>query len=677
MAEDSFTPEETHPEADDRRKKTDQERADANAPVQPKADPTFLSRLYDLLSLGGIFILTLLLAAQVLPGLHWERMLWFPDEFRQADILRGLMDGDWFRLRLNGEFHPDSPPLYFWFLAALKQVLGLAYLTDMDKSPDYATLILWGAAVSGLLLLWSVFALASRAIRLNRQESLAAGCILLSALGPIFYRHSGQDLLFAALITLSLLFLCQGLPQERAHLRLGLGFVCSSLAMLTGGWLGLGLPLLSAVLFCLWLGRPLRFLKPDFLLSLLLSLLPVLLWLGYLWSSGDSGLVLDILEQARQKTAGHPKAHPWWYYLATMPLFWLPWSILPLLGLFSPFQGLKQARTKKNQGTAFAWIALLAGLILLSALSHKEDAALLILLGPLAALSGRSAVSLTPWKSTLLQRFFALFFLSLASLCVFLPVFFSGHLPGPLSRLAALPLPAWPVKLEGVFILLVLLLAGLTLCCIVKTRRPEGSILILTLILSASAYPMGRFILPSLDPLLGVKESTLEIRRHAESGYTPVTFGLPSGILAYYAGKNIPEVRNQGELQEFRSRHSKVLLVLPQDERQPQGFNEQKRFWVLNREYVLLLEKPVTEWRPPDLPTQRENARPIPEPATEIASEPNSEPHTETTLEPLSEPSAEILLEPLPEQNAELPPEPIMEQNAVESPEETPGQMPE
>ncbi|MDR2503873.1 MAG: hypothetical protein LBD82_05770, partial [Deltaproteobacteria bacterium] len=236
----------------------------------PLAEPTFLSRLYDLLALGGLLILSLILLAQVLPGLPGTRALWFPDELRQADILRGLLRGEWFELYLNGEPYQQIPPLYFWLMAALHK--GLA-LVGLYVGEDIAPLLFTGTALSGLLMLWAVFALASGAARLDRRGSFAAGCVLLSAFGS-FFHYANPDLLFAALVILSQTLLYQGLIRRRAPLRLGLAFACTALAIMTKGWLGLYLPLLSAALFCLWSGRPWRLFKPDFLFGLLFALLP-------------------------------------------------------------------------------------------------------------------------------------------------------------------------------------------------------------------------------------------------------------------------------------------------------------------------------------------------------------------------------------------------------------------
>jgi hypothetical protein len=71
-------------------------------------------------------------------------------------------------------------------------------------------------------------------------------------------------------------------------------------------------------------------------------------------------------------------------------------------------------------------------------------------------------------------------------------------------------------------------------------------------------------------------------------------------VLTCYAGQNIAETNAWAELESFMASHPKTLLAMPASrweewERSPK-LVEVMRFWMLSREYVLLLRHPPESW---------------------------------------------------------------------------------
>lgn len=568
--------------------------------VDSGPEPTVLSRLFNSLALGAVFVLTAVFLLQVVPGLQSGRLLWFSDELRQADVLAGVFNGDWLQIYLNGQLYQEAPPLYFWFLMGLHKLLLLG---GADLGADYARLLYTGAAVSGLLLLWATYGLARSTAHLDRRGSFAAGCVLLSVLFlQFFFHYSSLDLFFAAFIVASHIFMYKALMRERAPLCMGLAFLCAAVALMSKGALGLALPVLSAVLFCLWRGRPRRLLRGDFLLGLVFALLPAVVWLGSIWAMGQHDLVLKMLrEQIWIKAFGDAwHKGPWWYYLAVLPALWLPWSLalvtLPWHRLLSRTARakLRSARSGERQGLAFVWLFFLGAFALISLLQHKQPVYLVPLMGPLAVLTGRAVLQLSPMRSTVLQRLMALFFFLLSVSFVLLPVYYSGNIPTFFSWLEKLDLPPWELKINGIFLLAVIMLATTCLLIgVVKARRPESTLLVLLLSATLFSFPLSTMTMPSLDAVVSSKAASVEIRRYADLGYYPVSFKVYDGVFSYYAGIIVNESDNWAEFDHIVAEHQKIIVAMSasrwKDWTRHPGFTEIMRFWMYSNEYVLLL----------------------------------------------------------------------------------------
>lgn len=215
--------------------------------VEQAMPPSMASRLYTVFALLPLLWLTLAVILQTLFSLN-ARDLWVGEETLNAALFGNLLNhGTGMALSLNGEPFLDKPPLYFWFLRGLYEVVRT----------DGPMLHFTAAALSCLLYLWAVLGLGRCVGRLDGRSNFASGIISLSTVAVMaLARHAGSDLLFAALITASLILLYRSFVSPGGSpTGMVFAFMLAGAATLTQGPAGLAIPVLSLLLFALWRGN--------------------------------------------------------------------------------------------------------------------------------------------------------------------------------------------------------------------------------------------------------------------------------------------------------------------------------------------------------------------------------------------------------------------------------------
>jgi 4-amino-4-deoxy-L-arabinose transferase-like glycosyltransferase len=398
------------------------------------------------------------------------RELWFSDEIRYANAFQNLVGaGKWIVLSLNGQAYPDKPPLYFW-------VLDLLRLAHPAIDP---ALFMLGAALSGLVFLLAVQFLA-RTVGADRDETLAASLILLTNFYFIGLTHySRMDLLFAALIALSLACLYRAWQAEESIPWSVAGFALSGLATLTKGPLGIVFPLLTSVLFLAWQRRLRRLRSRDVLIGAAALAAIVLAWLAAALLVEGTGFIENIFHkqiyQRAVETWHHPQ--PVYHYLLTLPLAWLPWTLLPAVANWRALVGSWRDRPltdcrAHDQGRAFLWIFAGSGFVFLSILSIKIVVYLLPLFAPLAILAARTLLTLDERRKRLL--FAAVGVLLLA-----------------LGLAAAAGEPFYPLPLKGLALAVVVLLGTGHVLFQHRSLGRRSLLLVLLIGLTAFIQPAG------------------------------------------------------------------------------------------------------------------------------------------------------------------------------------------
>ena len=263
-------------------------------------------------------------ALLLLPGLGLVDA-WAPDEPRYLEVaeeLRAMERGpsDLVLLHLNGRPYDQKPPLYFW-LAALAGAPAGRVTEGAARLPS----ALAGVAVVALTL--------GLGARLLGGPTGTLGAALLVTVFSFSHlaRRVQLDVLLAAFETAALALFWRidrgigrrGLQVSALHALLGL-------AVLTKGPVGFLVPLLVATAY-LASERRLRELGRAFpLWALPLSLGPGIAWIVAAQAVAPAGFAEGALGEnlLGRFFQGTSHARPFYYYLYTFPLDFLPWTLL-------------------------------------------------------------------------------------------------------------------------------------------------------------------------------------------------------------------------------------------------------------------------------------------------------------------------------------------------------------
>lgn len=583
-----------------------------------RIEPGFAQRAFQFLSYAGLPVLLALVALMTLQEMFTLRSLWFSDEVRHADVYMRLLGGDWLVLSLNGLPYPDKPPLYFWFLRGLDAIPGV----------DEPRLFFLGTAISAMLFTASVWLLA-RATGHDRRVAFAAG---LMTIGCMFVagltQYPRMDLMFAAVINLSLICLYRGWIKPSAPLWLTFGFVLAGVATLIKGPLALAFPLLSSILFLIWRGSPGRMNGRDGLVGFALMLFMLLAWMGALLFQGESIYLKEILgpQIAGRMVNSWHHAMPWWYYLAALPLVWLPWTFLALfINWWRAARSVPAAwkARKEAGGRGWLWIVLISGVVALSLVSGKIAIYLLPLMPALAVLSARALLNLTPRRSRWFFLMLAVF-LGLLGLILIAAHFNSVLLPlAPETWFAKIPAVAHAYldNISGLlFMGLVLLVLSALLIFFSRRSLPGGALLLTALGLIAMMESYALLVAPSLDTMLSPKAQAAAMAEYVHKGYAAASYRVYPGVYSYYLNNRlafldfgeegnelerrtalIQDIDNRDDLDAFLAEHPHAVVVMREKdwakwENKPGYLQVVERQWMVDQPYVLMMQdRPETD----------------------------------------------------------------------------------
>jgi len=333
----------------------------------------FLDRERILLLLFGLVLF--------LPGLG-RHDLWNPDEPRSAEVAREMLDtGSYLVPHLNGELYSDEPPLHFWTISSMGLLRG-----QLDEATVRLPSAL--AAIASSLL---VFSLGLRLF--STRVAWIAALVFMTSYKVLWQGRTGQvGMLLTFWITLGIYFWVRGTLEDRPGLTL-LFFVALGLGTLTRGLEALLPPVLTICVFLLMTGqvKHLRrlMLGPGPLIWLIVTLawlVPAIATVG-LSNLGDLLITEPFQPLFASGSSSHLVGHfkPWYYYLTTIPVDFLPWSFLfPATAWIA----WRRARGEARQWVVFllAWVAVT--LILFSLSPVKRSVNVLTMFPALALLVG-------------------------------------------------------------------------------------------------------------------------------------------------------------------------------------------------------------------------------------------------------------------------------------------------
>ncbi|MCP8465786.1 glycosyltransferase family 39 protein [Pseudomonas sp. ZM23] len=391
-----------------------------------------------LLLLGGLLFFTAL-------GNH---ELQGSTEPRVAGIAMEMyLDHDWVTPRLNGLPFLEKPPLSLWLDVTAMHLFGPTALA-----------VRLASAFAGLLCTLLLYGALKRIGRPSALALLAAVLLMTTASFWSNARQVGEDALLALGVTLALLSFLQAWlapPGRPAHwLAFAVGI---AIATLSKGVLGLALPGVVIFACLLWDSLTHRrlaigaWLRP--LLWTLLGLVPLVVWLLFLYRAGGSAALQEILWtnsvgrfNGSFSEAGH--FEPFYYYLMRLPQAFLPWNLLLYLGLWH-----FRKRLVRDRHLLFFCLWLAAQFTLLTLASSKRMVYLMSLAPAAAVIAAEYAdVLLRGWRTS--QSIAARRARAAAlALAVLVPCFYLGYAlliePRADRQESFLPLTEWIRQLEA------------------------------------------------------------------------------------------------------------------------------------------------------------------------------------------------------------------------------------
>lgn len=315
-------------------------------------------------------------------------------EARVSGIAMAMhLDNDWVVPRLFREPFLEKPPLSLWLDAGAIRLFGAS-----------TGAVRLASAFAGL---FSVMLLYGMLRRFGRPQTLAFSAALILATMASYWgnvRGVGEDSLLSLGVTAALLGFYQAVRPEREGSSIWAWALFTAgmvIATLSKGVLGLAMPgiVIFVYLFSTSLmDKRLRlgdWLKPA--LFTLLALVPLLIWLGFLFQRGGMQAVGEVLWtnsvgrfSGSFVEAGHYE--PFYYYLAKLPEAFLPWNILVYLGLWHFRKSLV-----RNRYRLFFSVWLVAQFTLLTLASSKRTVYLMAVTPAAAVLAAEYARVLLEW----------------------------------------------------------------------------------------------------------------------------------------------------------------------------------------------------------------------------------------------------------------------------------------
>lgn len=318
-------------------------------------------------------------------------------EARVAGIAMAMhLDNNWVVPQLFREPFLEKPPLSLWIDAGAIRLFG---------GTTWAVRL--ASAFAGL---FSVMLLYGMLRRFGRPQTLAFSAALILATMASYWsnvRGVGEDSLLTLGVTTALLAFYQAVRPDRQGPSTGAWALFTAgmvVATLSKGVLGLAMP--GIVIFAYLASTSLmdkrlqigNWLKPA--LFTVLALVPLIIWLGFLYQRGGMQAVDEVLLtnsvgrfSGSFVEAGHYE--PFYYYIAKLPEAFLPWNILVYLGLWHFRKSLV-----RNRYHLFFSVWLVAQFTLLTLASSKRTVYLMALTPAAAVLAAEYARVLLDWLKT-------------------------------------------------------------------------------------------------------------------------------------------------------------------------------------------------------------------------------------------------------------------------------------
>lgn len=519
-----------------------------------------------------IYFLSLAVCATLLffAGLG-KRDLMKPDEPRVAGIAAEMArSGELVVPRLNGDPFLEKPPLYFWTLSAVFNLLGESSYTARIASAL--------AAICGVAL---VFILA-RSIGLSPLTAFIAGFVLATSCEYFSLgRRCLIDMMLCLFTTATMVCFFHASRSLPGRAPWYVGFVMSlSCAVMTKGLVGLAIPV-SAL--SIWLLVEKNFSRRAWYLLLIssaLSFIPIGIWIWFLYNDlGWNGIYEIIWTNNFGRFIGSYQQHiaPFYYYIKKFPEQFLPWTFFLPIALIHHFREIRKQR-KSFSLFLLAWFGVP---FLLLSISAGKRGMYLLPLYPAAALLVGTAIGRVLEGGEAPARWFSLsseilvlvlisVSLAFSGVCIYFGRSFSIWLPASISGLCL-----------GVF-------------AYRRIRRKDLTgffkILVVVLLVLYPTFDIG--IMPIFNHGKSYKPLFQYCKNLSSEGFR-VSLFKPSerirGAAVFYLGKTIPVLKEEANLKNFlRSEENGVVVSREKSVQKLKSLYIMKRFNIDNEIYIVV-----------------------------------------------------------------------------------------
>lgn len=311
--------------------------------------------------------------------------LWPADEPRYAQVAREMRDsGDYLTPRINGEPYNEKPPLLFWAIAAASKPFG-GVTAVSARIPS---------VVSALVVVALTYLLAAR---LYDPRVAFWSALLLITANRFWWQatHAQIDMLLTAFMT-GCLYAFWRWHQERRPAWLWVFYACSAAGVYAKGPVGIIFPLL--LIFAYYWRRPEPRKQTHWVWGVLAVAVLIALWFvpARIAASREAETVVHqaVASNLFHQTVGRfilgvSKAQWPWYYLETLPVDWLPWSLFLPWTLYYVW---KRRRESSEMRFLLCWIV--PAFVFFSISIGKRALYLLPLYPAMAILIARSVLEL-------------------------------------------------------------------------------------------------------------------------------------------------------------------------------------------------------------------------------------------------------------------------------------------
>ncbi len=477
----------------------------------------------------GMILLSCLAIALFFTGLG-SRDFWAPDEGDFAQVARELED-DFVVPRLNGKPYAEKPPLYYYVLYASGKIQPWLKEEISFRVPS---------ALFALALACALFA--TVAWLSDRKRALYASLIFVSS--PLVYwqaRYVQVDMVFSAFLCLSLFSFLWFFAKERT----GCLYLCAVFlggAFLTKGPLALVLTLPPMLAFSFLAKRKTPFpLLHAGAASLLFAAIVMPWYVAVYLKEGPSFLYENVVRQNLLRfSEAWSHRRPFYYYLTTLPMDFLPWSLFLPLGIYRAFKERKESLL-----ILFLLIFSTWAFLFLSVSSGKISKYMLPLV---PALSVFSALALEG-PSALYQKIVG--------------VLLSTALLVAAGVLVAGP-KMIPAQLRNECILFSVLFAGGGVAILFAVRRSARDLWVALFSLVCASFLLANIILyEKIDSFKSPRPLAAEVKRIVSDGRPWLYYGSMRGVYVYYVGQralHVDEHDTKG-LREVGRHHGRLIIL--------------------------------------------------------------------------------------------------------------------